>query len=140
MWVNIIKDDSIIFRSWQNIRNETKLSDGALSISYAAVQKIDSMIDDLKQETIFIVGAGVTGKLVAQNFKKRGADNIIITNRDLDRGQKLASEVNGEFLPFEIFNKYIHKASILITCTNASYNIITYKEILEISKIKKNLF
>ena len=123
----------------KNIRNETKLSDGALSISYAAVQKIDSMIDDLKQETIFIVGAGVTGKLVAQNFKKRGADNILITNRDLDRGQKLASEVNGEFLPFEIFNKYIHKASILITCTNASYNIITYKEILEISKIKKKL-
>ena len=86
----------------KNIRNGTKLSDGALSISYAAVQKIDSMIDDLKQETIFIVGAGVTGKLVAQNFKKRGADNILITNRDSDKGQKLASEVKGEFIPFEI--------------------------------------
>ena len=78
-------------------------------------------------------------KVSCTKFQKRGADNIIITNRDLDRGQKLASEVNGEFLPFEIFNKYIHKASILITCTNASYNIITYKEILEISKIKKKL-
>ena len=124
----------------KNIRNETKLSDGALSISYAAVQKIDSMIDDLKQETIFIVGAGVTGKLVAQNFKKRGADNILITNRDLDRGQKLASEVNGKFIPFEIFNKHIHKASILITCTNASYNIITYKEILKYRKSRKTYF
>ena len=43
------------------------------------------MIDDLKKETIFIVGAGVTGKLVAQNSQKRNVDNIIITNRDLDK-------------------------------------------------------
>ena len=72
----------------KKIRNKTKLSNGSSSISYAAVEKIIENVDRIDNKKILIIGAGMTGKLVAYNLQKKGAKDVFISNRDVNRGKK----------------------------------------------------
>ena len=43
-----------------------------------------------------IIGAGETSRLVAQSMMSRGASELTVTNRSIERAQSLADELNGE--------------------------------------------
>ena len=124
----------------KKIRNKTKLSDGSSSISYAAVEKICEISDDLSNKKILIIGAGMTGKLVAYNFQKKGATKIYISNRDTKKGLELSQKVNGYFIPFHNINESVPKFSIIVTCTNASYSILKYDDFKNSTFSKPILF
>ena len=122
----------------KKIRNKTRLSDGSSSASYASVEKICSLVKDISNENILIIGAGMTGKLVAYNFKKRNAKNLYISNRHSERGMGLSNKINGTFVPLNEVKKSITKFSIIITCTNATYSLIKFEDISSI-KLQKPL-
>ena len=123
----------------KKVRNQTNLSNGSFSISYAAVEKICEVSEEINTKCILIVGAGITGKLVAQNFRKKGANNIHISNRCKERGRILADDVNANFINFKDYHKFLQKSDIVITCTTAPYNLITTKEVLSIMKSRESM-
>jgi len=53
----------------------------------------------VKGKKVCIIGAGGGARAVAFGMKKEGAD-VTIINRTSDRGEKLAMQVNGNFLPY----------------------------------------
>ena len=117
----------------KKIRNQTKLSDGSTSVSYASVEKICSLVKDISKENILIIGAGMTAKLAAYNFKKKNAKNLFISNRNSKRGKKLSKKVEGSFIPLDEVLKSINKFSIIITCTNATYSLIKFEDMSVLS-------
>ncbi len=116
----------------KKIRNKTRLSDGSSSASYASVEKICSLVNDISKEKILIIGAGMTGKLVAYNFKKRNAKNLYISNRHSERGKVLSNKINGTFVPLNEVKNSISKFTIIVTCTNATYSLIKFEDISSI--------
>ena len=124
----------------KKIRNKTKLSDGSSSISYAAVEKIIENVDRIDNKKILIIGAGMTGKLVAYNLQKKGAKNIFISNRDVNRGKVLSRKINGNFIPLDKISKSLSEFSIIVACTNASNKLIEFKDIHELDSIHPVLF
>tara|TARA_B100000965_G_scaffold319061_1_gene279902 strand:- start:718 stop:1968 length:1251 start_codon:yes stop_codon:yes gene_type:complete len=120
----------------KKIRNKTKLSDGSSSASYASVEKICSLVKDISKENILIIGAGMTGKLVAFNFKKKKANNLFISNRHSKRGKDLSEKVGGNFVPLNEVSKSINKFSIILTCTNATYSLIKFEDMSTLSLSK----
>ena len=124
----------------KKIRNNTKLSDGSSSISYAAVEKIIENVDILANKKILIIGAGMTGKLVAYNLQKKGAKKIFISNRDVNRGRVLSKKINGKFLPLDEISKSLSDFSIVVACTNAYYKLIEYNDIQKIDSDHPILF
>mgnify|MGYP001158427776 FL=1 len=120
----------------KKIRNQTRLSDGSSSASYASVEKICSLVNDISKEKILIIGAGMTGKLVAYNFKKRNAKHLYISNRHSERGKVLSNKINGKFVPLNEVKKSISKFTIIVTCTNATYSLIKFEDISSI-KLQK---
>jgi len=120
----------------KNIRNKTKLSDGSSSASYASVEKICGLVKDISKEKILIIGAGMTGKLVAYNFKKKNANNLFISNRHSKRGKDLSEKVEGTFIPLNEVSKSINKFSIILTCTNATYSLIKFEDMSTLSLSK----
>tara|TARA_B100000676_G_scaffold306707_1_gene363549 strand:- start:24 stop:1274 length:1251 start_codon:yes stop_codon:yes gene_type:complete len=124
----------------KKIRNKTKLSEGSSSVSYAAVEKILEISNELCDKQILIIGSGMTGKLVGYNLQKKGAKNLFITNRDSKRGLDLCKKINGNFLPFKKLKESIANFSIVITCTNASYKLIEYIDIQKNMPKKPILF
>jgi len=123
----------------KRVRTETELSTGAISISYAAVEKIKSIIPNLADTKILLIGAGTTGKLTASHFIKKGASNFLIANRRPERGKKLAEETNGTYIPFEDISIVLPNVDIIVTCTGANFPIITFDQVSNLGELKKQL-
>lgn len=111
--------------SSKQVRGQTPFNRGALSVSYAAVEKSLEYFPDLVNRNILIIGAGDTGELVLKNFAKKGCQNITITNRTEDKAFQLARPYKAKVLPFSEIMKGIHDAEIVvssISCKEAFLN------------------
>ena len=123
----------------KRVRTETNLSAGAISVSYAAVEKIGTIFPDFSKINILLIGAGSTGKLTASHFMKKGATQFYIANRHAERGKALAEETNGQFIPFEDIPQILPNVQIVVTCTSADFPVVTTAQITELDAINHSL-
>jgi glutamyl-tRNA reductase len=75
----------------KRVRTETSIGTGAVSISSAAVELAQMKVDDLSDCRVAILGAGKMSRLLVQHLISKGANQITILNRSLQRSQDLAS-------------------------------------------------
>ena len=65
------------------MRTETALSEGAVSVSFAAVALAKKIFGDLNGRTVLVIGAGEMGKLTALHLKSQGVARMIIMSRTI---------------------------------------------------------
>ena len=105
----------------KRIKNETKLSSGATSVSYAAVRYILDNVDDLKSKKILLFGAGKIGRNTCENLVKHTSNkHITLINRSEDKAKLVAGKF--EVLVENISNlkSQILNSDILIVATSAN--------------------
>lgn len=117
--------------------NETKIGEGAVTVSFAAVQIVEKIFSNLNKKTALVIGAGETGELAATHLKEKGIKKISISNRTLERAEKLAEKVHGEIIPFQFLKEYIHEFDIIFSATSANDYILTYEDINTAIKKRK---
>lgn len=117
--------------SGKRVHTETGISQGAASVSYAAVEVAARHFHDLSACQALIVGAGKTGQLTAQCLLGRGVQGISVANRSYDHAAELAAGWGGEAYTLDQVNEILPRADIVITCTNAWGYIITRDQIAE---------
>ncbi|MEX1276417.1 MAG: glutamyl-tRNA reductase, partial [Bacteroidota bacterium] len=66
-------------------RRETHISEGAVSVSYAAVELAQRIFDGLSTKNALVIGAGDTAQLTAKHLLGKGIGNLFITNRTQER-------------------------------------------------------
>jgi glutamyl-tRNA reductase len=76
----------------KRVRTETSIGTGAVSISSAAVELAHLTIHDLSNCRVAILGAGKMSRLLVQHLISKGASQITILNRSLQRAQELANQ------------------------------------------------
>jgi glutamyl-tRNA reductase len=76
----------------KRVRTETSIGTGAVSISSAAVELAQMKTDRLAENRITIVGAGKMSRLLVQHLISKGATQITILNRSMERAKELASQ------------------------------------------------
>ncbi|HEY3251893.1 MAG TPA: glutamyl-tRNA reductase [Ignavibacteria bacterium] len=127
----------------KRVKSETKLFEGAFSVSYAAIELATKIFGDLKDKKVLVIGAGETAELTIQGLIKKNVDKIYITNRTIENAHKLIeslkkySKFNGEVIPFENFNEKLSEIDIIISSTGASNYIINYDEFRKVAKYKR---
>jgi len=109
--------------------SETGISEGAVTVSYAAVQLIEKIFSSLNKKSALIIGAGETDEIAAKHLSERGIGKISISNRTLERAQKLSDKLNGKTIPFENLKEHLHEYDIVISATSAENLILTKKDI-----------
>lgn len=97
------------------VRTKTAMSNGAFSVSYAAVEKCHEQFSDLQQKNILLIGAGETGELVIKNLFKKGCQQITVTNRTTAKAEELARRYQGKVLPFAKLMQGVHDAEIIVS-------------------------
>lgn len=117
--------------------SETGISEGAVTVSYAAVQLIEKIFSSLNKKSALVIGAGETGEIAAKHLKDRGIGRLTITNRTYERAEKLAESVRANILPFSSFKDYLHEFDIVLSATSSDNLILTKKEITSAMK-KRN--
>ncbi len=117
--------------------NETLISEGAVTVSYAAVQLIEKIFSNLSKKSALIIGAGESGEIAAKHLRDRGIGRLSITNRTIERAEKLAAPLNAKIIPFGNFKDYVHDYDIIISATSAA-GLILSKEDVENAMKRRN--
>ena len=108
----------------KKVRSETRISQSAVSISYAAVELARKIFGDLAGKTVMIIGASKMGELAAKHLKRAGVSSVLVTNRTFERAVELAKVFEGAAVPFEHFTDHMDRADIVISSTGAPHFII----------------
>src|SRR3989338_1306537 len=69
----------------KKVRNETRIAESAVSVSYAAVELAKKIFGDIDGKVIMIIGVGEMSELAAKHLISSGAMGILVSNRTFDR-------------------------------------------------------
>jgi glutamyl-tRNA reductase len=81
------------FRAAKQVRSETAVQQGAVSVASVAVEFAEVVLGTLAGRRVLVMGAGDTGGKVARALLERGVGEVRIANRTEDRGLALAASL-----------------------------------------------
>ena len=125
------------FETGKDVRSNTKISKGAVSVSYAAVEIISKKYD-LKKASILCVGTGETSKLSIKHLLKKKIKNIVVTNRTDKKAKSFANSYELDFVSFKDYKQYFSKIDIAIFSTSSSSPLLSFSEVNDLMKERKN--
>jgi len=111
----------------KRVRNETPIATGAVSVSSAAVEMAHQKLGSLADRRCLVVGAGKMGVLVVRHLISKGARQIKILNRSLEKAEQLVEQFGLELGvgTLENLNNHVAASDVVFTCTAASEPLIT---------------
>jgi glutamyl-tRNA reductase len=111
---------SAVLQSSKVIKNQTSLSGGTVSVSFAAVQCIKKYYPQPEGKKILLVGTGKIGRNTCKNLIDYiGTRNITLMNRTEAKAEALAKNLGVDYAPLEDLHKHIALADIIVVATNA---------------------
>lgn len=123
----------------KKVKTKTKLMEGAVSVSYAAVELAQKIFSNLSLKKVLLIGAGETGELAAKHIYQKNARNIVITNRTLSKAEALAEDLGtNKVLPFESYKQHLHEFDIIITAVSTKDYVLKVSEMQQ-SMLKRRL-
>ena len=105
-------------------RTETAISRNPASVSSLAAGLCERSVSDIREAQIVILGAGEMAELAVEALRKRGAQNLMVINRTLERAHALADRWNADADTFENLETALVCADILISSTGAPHIMI----------------
>ncbi|MFT3845608.1 MAG: glutamyl-tRNA reductase [Lacibacter sp.] len=110
-----------MLQSSKAIKNNTVLSDGTVSVSFAAVQYIRSHVKNIKNKKILLLGTGKFGRNTCKNLVDYlGTKNITLINRTEEKATALAVELHLQSAPLEQLAEQITASDIILVATNSA--------------------
>ncbi len=111
-----------VLQSSKSIKNQTSLSGGTVSVSFAAVQYIKEKIAVVAGKKILLLGIGKIGRNTCRNLVDYlGTTEITLINRTGEKAVALANETGVDFAPIEQMAEQIAASDIILVATNAEH-------------------
>ena len=123
-----------VIQTSKRIKNETEISSGATSVSFASVRYIFSNVDDIANKNILLFGTGKIGRNTCENLVKHTKhEQITLINRTKDKAERLARKLDLVVKDYSDLQLEIQKADVLVVATGAQ-NPTVDKAILNLKK------
>ena len=121
-----------VMQASKRVKNETRLSSGTTSVSYAAVQYIIKNLPDYNSKNILVFGLGKMGKHTCKNLAEYTQNKTVsLINRTEEKTTVFVKEHPSiSKAKFENLNKEVANADVLIVSTGASEATIKREHIL----------
>lgn len=127
---------SHVLQASKQVKNETTLSSGTTSVSYAATQYLNDTFPDLENESILVYGIGEIGKHTLQNLLTyTSCKNISVSNRNLLKLEAIPETEKATIYPHDRLSEAIDKCTILVVATGAPTPTITSGHLTKNKKI-----
>ncbi len=119
-----------VFFTNKRIVQETAFRDGAASLSYAAIELIESLTSNTFEPRILLIGLGEIGEDVAKNMVHLPTAKVKITNRTISKAESVAAVMGFEVVPFENCFEAMEEADVIVCSILRSEPFIT-KELVK---------
>ncbi len=114
-----------MLKTVKRVRNETRLGEGAVSVSSVAVQLAQHVFEDIHTKRVLLVGAGEMCALAGEHFQKVGVAAIDVANRSLERARTLAARMNGSGYSLSELPSLLVEHDIIFTSTASESCVLT---------------
>lgn len=123
-----------VIQASKRIKNETELSSGATSVSFASVQYIMNNVPDIQNKNILLFGTGKIGRNTCENLVKHTKnDHITLINRTREKAEQVAGKFNLVVKDYDLLPLELPNADVLVVATGAPVPTID-KDILTTNK------
>ncbi len=115
-YLDWIDDDAIMIGAVNTVKNKDGKLLGYNTDHQAAIVPLKPF--GIKDKKVCLIGAGGAAQAVAYGIHKEKG-NLVIINRDIDRGERLALKYDADFIPMSEIDKLgVIKADIIINTTS----------------------
>lgn len=130
------------FNVAKEVRTQTSITRGAVSVGSAAVDLAEKIHGKLDHCTVMILGAGETAEMTAKALQLRGAKSVFVSNRTYERAATLAEALGGKAIHFDQWEREFDTIDILIGSTGAPHAVVTKEKLapLMASRADRPLF
>lgn len=116
-------DDAL--KAGKQVRTDTALNKGAVSISYAGVELASKKLHHLSSHPVLLVGAGQTGELTLQNLIKKSCSLFTVVNRTREKAEELAEKYHAKVAEIDQLDQLLLVNDIVITSTASKKPLFT---------------
>jgi glutamyl-tRNA reductase len=114
-----------VLQSSKSVKNQTELSGGTVSVSFAAIQYIRERFEKypgLADKKILLIGTGKIGRNTCRNMVDYlGTKNVVLMNRTERRAAELAMETGVSHAPMDQIAVHAGDADVILVATNAEH-------------------
>lgn len=109
-----------VIQASKRVKNETQLSSGATSVSFASVSYILNHFKDVNNQKILLFGTGKIGRNTCENLIKHIENkNITLINRTKDKAEKIAGKFELTVKDYTQLQEEIQQSDVLVVATGA---------------------
>jgi glutamyl-tRNA reductase len=122
----------------KRVRTETTICEGAVSVSYAAVELASKIFADLSRKSVLLIGAGETGELTLRHLVGKGIGQIRIANRTREKADALVAAFGGTVVEYERMVDALRAVDIVITSVTSPTYIVQPDDVHKVMKQRSN--
>lgn len=115
---------NVAIRAGKKAQNETDISCGGSSVSWAAINMAEEHLQTLHGKSILIIGAGKMGELALAQIHSKGAARIYLMNRTGEKAEALAERFSGIPVSFMDMKDTLLDVDICICSAGAPHYIL----------------
>lgn len=127
------------FETAKDIRTRTSIGRGAASVGSVAVELAEKVFGgDLSHQTVLIIGAGKMGEACVRHLIKKGATQVIVANRSLEKAEALAAEFGGRAVGLDQLISVLAEADIVVSSTGSPQTILNRSQVETAMRERRN--
>ena len=111
-------------RVGKRAHHETAIDTVSRSLVEAGLDEAERVLGDLSTRTVLVVGAGGMSSLAATTAARRGVGGLVVANRTLARGERLAETTGGRAVAMERLVESIADADVVISSTGSAQYLV----------------
>ena len=121
-YFNILSN--LALRTAKKAQNETEISYGGSSVSWAAMALAENRLTTLEGKSILIIGAGKMGELALEQIRSKGVRQIYLMNRTETTAQDLARTYSGIAASFCDIKEILSEVDVCVCSAGAPHYIL----------------
>jgi glutamyl-tRNA reductase len=129
-YFNILTNTAI--RAGKKAQNETEISFGGSSVSWAAIEMAERTLQTLAGKKVLLIGAGKMGELALSNLHNKGLDKLYLMNRTGEKAEILAKQYNGIPASFFDIKELLAEVDLCICSAGAPHYILDKEQMSKI--------
>ena len=108
----------------KEVRTTTEIGAHSVSMAAAAVRLSQRIFDRIADQHVLFIGAGEMIELCAAHFAAQNPKSITIANRTMERGESLATRLNGRAIRLADLPEQLPRFDIVVSCTASTLPLL----------------